>query len=629
MATELISTIGPTGCDYTSVAAWQSAVAQDLVTNDAVAIGELHSFNDTAAWTLGSSSAWITDSTHKIKLRVPSAYRHTGVPLYDGTVYSHSHTSTTYPTLYGKSSTVLHYIELEGMQFILTLSSSYGYGIGCLNAANIIFKNCIFYCIPGSYTTGFPVNISTNSTYILINCLFINFPSRAFYNPNYSTLDTYLYNCTAYNCGTGFSRGASSTGIICAKNCVVVGGTSCYGGTFTDSTNNVASDGTAPGTNPITGTPAFEDTSTYNFRLSAADTVALGAGTDLSSDTTYAFSTDILEYTRTTPWDCGAFKIAAVSNATVLPSTLSLTATVKSLAIRVTTDEVLTADVTVSAGIQRDVAVVMTADSDISVVAGFQVDRSGSNVASAVTSISGVFHIDMDYTVSVPYLIFTGTIGQNLTFTGKLPRFTFSAEVSSEYYSFVQSLMELQFAATLGKSFTGTLTKLIFESTFHQALSPFDFSSILPSFGFEGELGKHFSAELPEIRFSGTVSTQFVYEMAAILATAKCSGTFHLDIIMSLEEELKKIKQAGTVSLSKILSFASKLHRLVFDGVLNGQIFMAMEALLELPTAASTISSSISVNISAPIAATSHVLPPKVQKNAVVTPATITATLSS
>ena len=73
----------------------------------------------------------------------------------------------------------------------------------------------------------------------------------------------------------------------------------------------VSSDLTAPGTSSLSeeagsGSIVFVDPDNWDFRLSSNDTIAKGAGKDLSADPEYSFTTDIGDNTRTVPWDIGA-----------------------------------------------------------------------------------------------------------------------------------------------------------------------------------------------------------------------------------------------------------------------------------------------------------------------------------
>ncbi len=76
---------------------------------------------------------------------------------------------------------------------------------------------------------------------------------------------------------------------------------------MTASTNNcsdIASDAPTPGA--VTGSVLFVNAGAGDFHLQAGDTVALGAGLDLSVDPVFPFTLDIDGQTRPGTWDLGA-----------------------------------------------------------------------------------------------------------------------------------------------------------------------------------------------------------------------------------------------------------------------------------------------------------------------------------
>lgn len=76
MATEVRHIIAASGGDYTSLQAWLTAQARNLVTADEIAVAECRNFDDTTLATV-SQAAWVTDATRHIRIEVPVAYRHT------------------------------------------------------------------------------------------------------------------------------------------------------------------------------------------------------------------------------------------------------------------------------------------------------------------------------------------------------------------------------------------------------------------------------------------------------------------------------------------------------------------------------------------------------------------------
>ena len=122
----------------------------------------------------------------------------------------------------------------------------------------------------------------------------------------FDSSNTYAYNNTAYNCGTGFSR---NTGTLIAKNNIAQNTAyKGFNGTFNaSSTNNISSDATAPGSNAQNSkTITFANAAANDFHLSLTDTAALGKGVNLSADSNFAFKTDIDGDTRGAIWSIGA-----------------------------------------------------------------------------------------------------------------------------------------------------------------------------------------------------------------------------------------------------------------------------------------------------------------------------------
>lgn len=77
MATVVTHIIAASGGDYTSLSAWQTAQARNLVSADEIAVAEVRDFD--LAENL-SISGWTTDATRYIKIVAPVAYRHTLKP---------------------------------------------------------------------------------------------------------------------------------------------------------------------------------------------------------------------------------------------------------------------------------------------------------------------------------------------------------------------------------------------------------------------------------------------------------------------------------------------------------------------------------------------------------------------
>lgn len=133
-----------------------------------------------------------------------------------------------------------------------------------------------------------------------------------------------LYNCIAYGGTYGFnSADPGVTNYNCTGygnefnfidpqvciNCLGNGGIGDFVSVGTGgglSTNNSATDGSAPGANADNGAPTFVNAGAGNFQLTNASTGARGLG--VTNPASGLFLDDITGTTRSVPWDIGAWK---------------------------------------------------------------------------------------------------------------------------------------------------------------------------------------------------------------------------------------------------------------------------------------------------------------------------------
>jgi hypothetical protein len=160
--------------------------------------------------------------------------------------------------------------------------------------ANVTMINCTAKAAqaPSYIGAGFAVFSATSPNNYFINCGAIDSDyGFAFFNG----ADGVVYNCTAKENGVGFYANSSTP---VAKNCLAAGNTTDWSGTFTKTTC-------------VDGTPTYA--AGTDFDLDPTDTVALGQGTDLSADATWAYSYDLHDATRPTTWSVGADDSAEAS----------------------------------------------------------------------------------------------------------------------------------------------------------------------------------------------------------------------------------------------------------------------------------------------------------------------------
>ncbi|MEI8361274.1 MAG: fibronectin type III domain-containing protein [bacterium] len=162
-------------------------------------------------------------------------------------------------------------------------------------ANKILIYNNIVYGIKNGVS---PMNAIINN-YVRNNKVFIY---------NNTVYDSYVGIATNYFPATVKNNIVQST---IASNYAATGG----GSFFASSTNNLASDATAPGTNPQNSkTVSFLNLGALDFHLSSSDATAKNAGINLSADANLPFSTDIDGQYRTGMWDIGADEEGASSS---------------------------------------------------------------------------------------------------------------------------------------------------------------------------------------------------------------------------------------------------------------------------------------------------------------------------
>ena len=135
-----------------------------------------------------------------------------------------------------------------------------------------------------------------------------------------------IYNCTFVNKATNrtlFSSANINVGaVVKLRNLLLqcpTGALLNYASDGAATTSTILTqDASAPGTALDNMTVTFVDAANWDYHLSASDTSAKNAGTDLSGDATYPFSTDCDVATRSAPWDIGSDEVAGGSSATVI-----------------------------------------------------------------------------------------------------------------------------------------------------------------------------------------------------------------------------------------------------------------------------------------------------------------------
>lgn len=280
-----VSTYGDGTRDYSSLATWEAATDNNLVT---AAAGEvLECYDDAASFNDGVTlSGATTNSSYFRVIRPATGHGHTGTP--NAGVFFDK-TSGGYVVSIQEGYSQAH--DLIARLTINTAASWYTFRVTEANAALI---GCISWDISDS-GSGSPSHFGVQNTSgagFAVDCLAIGGTGT---NGGFRVGATggtgYAYNCTAYNPGgTCFIR---TGGTATARNCLA-GSATGFSGTWTNSNNNASTDGTAPGTSSRTSqTFTFVNAAGDDVHLSSSDAGAKGFGADLSADGNYAFNDDI------------------------------------------------------------------------------------------------------------------------------------------------------------------------------------------------------------------------------------------------------------------------------------------------------------------------------------------------
>lgn len=271
---------------------------------------------------------WTTSASYYILIRTTQANRHDGT---SGTGYRLS------VGAYENGLTISEdYVRVEGIAFVNGgLANRFIY-LNNASTLDVRIDACIFS--GGSIYPQLDITSMSGGTIVVRNCVFdLGAASGRGVAVGSSGGTVYLYNNTyvtslADNGYYDAAYGRTGTSTVVARNCIAVStgvptNWSCFSGTYdSSSSNNVSSDGTAPGSSSKTGVvPSF--VSSTNFDLQSSDTVARDSGADLSGVANFPFSVDILGNARSGTWDIGAFEYQSAAVASLPPKSItSLTA---------------------------------------------------------------------------------------------------------------------------------------------------------------------------------------------------------------------------------------------------------------------------------------------------------------
>ncbi|MEI8012034.1 MAG: dockerin type I domain-containing protein [Candidatus Omnitrophota bacterium] len=297
---------------YTSLADWQSAKGGiprgDLVAADRIAVAQID-----GAWSLPDTkyvaiSGWKTDPAHYIKVITTLAARHKGIP---GSGYQLNISATPSYVFFSDAA----YIKVIGLEVYssnpaVTASAMYfrpadtTAGVG-----NVEISHCLVHGNGTNTSAGISFYAFSGVSRIFNNLVYdVGYPG---YSPAIGpgSGSAYVYNNTIGSTINGFGIRSDTPAVV--KNNLVLSSGTCFYGVFSGGSDYNVCQGASSSGGPhdkINQTVTLMDPAARDYRLSSADTVALGAGVNLSYDFNLSFTDDLLSWTRYGKWDIGAFQ---------------------------------------------------------------------------------------------------------------------------------------------------------------------------------------------------------------------------------------------------------------------------------------------------------------------------------
>lgn len=299
-------TVKSSGGDYTSLNAALAGESTNLVsTLDGILTIECYTINDTTQ--VDTGTGYTTDSSHYINITVPTAERHDG--KWNTSKYRISLTSNA-DYYYGFTISE-NYTRVTGIQETLNAGSYSNNRAIFISASNVLIDS---YIVKGAGTALIGIDFADACEYCSIrNSLAYDCPTKGFSLSSSNNNRTSALNCTAQNCGIGFTSPYNAGYVV---NCLAASCTTGFTDEFYNSScsNNASSNAYAPGTDSHTShTFTFVDVDNDDFHLASSDTGAIDLGTSLSG----TFTTDIDGETRSGTWDIGADEYVAAGASSI------------------------------------------------------------------------------------------------------------------------------------------------------------------------------------------------------------------------------------------------------------------------------------------------------------------------
>lgn len=286
---------------YPTLDAWNTAESTNLVT-----AGDSHTVQvDGAADTVKVDLvAWTADDTNFLKITAHANSVHGG--KLDLSKY-HIATAGNYDKALGGTSetTIVDGLQIAPSAGNNPIGIDLGLGASASKHAEII--NCILKGFGGN---GKGVRRTTSGKYFVVNNLIYDWNRGLEIGTVGSGPDNEcaLYNNTVEGCTTEGMLITTGQRVNVKNNLLSNNNTDYTQNSTPNATTatNISSDATSPETGLRNITVTFTDLGGEDYSTSDSDVV--GAGTDLSGDSIYPFSTDINGDARGSSWDIGAFQ---------------------------------------------------------------------------------------------------------------------------------------------------------------------------------------------------------------------------------------------------------------------------------------------------------------------------------
>lgn len=290
--------------DYTSLSSWEAG-QQKTISSGNREIAECYAFSDTTALDI---SGWTTASDASIVIRAATGQGH------DGTWGTGYRIVSSGGSGFGVLGILEGYVTLERIS--VTSTDGVATAIAATGASGVVtISGCLF---KGNRDTSFGAFAIGEGVVNLINTVVLNngnISAIYIYQDGSSAPTAYIYNCAAIaQAGLGYNRAA---GTVTIKNSYGRSTGTVYSGTITCTTCAHSTSETKTGS---TASVAYSTANFTNVTSTTEDlklvsgSALINAGTDLSGDANYAFSTDFDGTTRSGTWDIGFDEYVAASS---------------------------------------------------------------------------------------------------------------------------------------------------------------------------------------------------------------------------------------------------------------------------------------------------------------------------